>query len=137
MEEGEFKSNFDITNINDSMELPNNIIIGRLKKDGYICSLEIRGEARVKYNGETYRNPKDFPPGLKQMFHDNTAYNNDAVYVSMNNWFEILLWTYRLVRGGYEEWIWTGKSDIIDAGGSTSEEIRRMLDDYIQKNKLN
>lgn len=81
------------------------IAYGEFQVNGHnvSVSLEVRGEVRVTYKGETYRTPTEFPDELKALIkehpHNWDAYSpsgegNDKedgnIFVGNNNWFEFI-----------------------------------------------
>ena len=79
---------------------------GEFQIDGHTVFvwLEVRGEVRVTYKGETYRTPTEFPDELKALIrehaHDWDVYSpsgegNDEedgnIFVGNNNWFEFIV----------------------------------------------
>lgn len=117
----------DLSNINDSMELESGQEIARLIKDGYAVTIEVRGEVRVVYDGDTYRDVSQFPDELVKMFHDGSAYDSDDVYIDMNNWFEAF---FLEVKGGSMEW--TGYSDTVDCETLSKDEIKAFITDCLE-----
>ena len=94
-----FKLYEDLTNIHDSMQLDSNTVIAELvdDKDVIRVSLEVKGEVKVFWNpdgdpfdGNYYNYPSEFPEGLKKLIaEDDQWFENEHLYISENNWFEV------------------------------------------------
>lgn len=54
--------------------------------------LDVRGEVSVTYKDEVYHSPEEFPDELKAIIkdHPNQWFNDDDIYVGLNNWFEYI-----------------------------------------------
>lgn len=131
----------DMTKVVDSMQIDSGTVIAVLEKDGHKASLEVRGEVKVWWNehgepceGECYKYPSEFPEKLKRLIAD--VYTSDEghwtldprLYISENNWFEVF------VTGPENEHV--PDAYVVDVEGSTEEEIRNLLDDYIEYSEL-
>ena len=122
-----FTCGFDLSNINDSMELESGIEIARLENDKYAVTLEVRGEVRVVFDDEVYKSVSQMPDELVQLFHDGKAYDDERVYVDMNNWFEVFFWE----KKG-KKLVWTNWSDEDDFGGFSVKAIEAVLRHYMK-----
>ena len=88
----------DLTQIKDAMQLDSNTelctYISADKK--FAVTIEVRGEVEVDYNGKNYRQASDMPNDLLELLGDpNNWYSgneDEGLYVSNNNWFEIFVW---------------------------------------------
>lgn len=123
MKKLQFRQNYDLTNINDSMELPSRITIAGLTgelNDGttFGAFLEVQGYVSVVYKGELYNSAPDMPKELIELFH-NGGYDPglEDLCVNENNWFEIFV----------EEDGMMVRSDVVEAGGMDEVEILDLL----------
>lgn len=87
----------------DSMQFDSGQSLAELRYDGWLASLEVRGEVRVVWNpdpggttegGTAYRHASDFPEDLMDVFahpekHDRESMQN--LFVDDNNWFEVFV----------------------------------------------
>ena len=99
----------DIFDINDSMEVESGTELARLQAGDNVVTLEVKGDVRVRYKGEIYKTPAQFPRELLDLFHDNEANAVNGVEVIDNNWGELFYWT---MKNGTLEW--TGDSELVD-----------------------
>ena len=82
----------DLTKIKDSMQLDSNQVVATLKYGDYTVSYEVQGEVRVRFDGDLYTRPSEFPQELKDMIAQGGFWeltNSDRVDVGNNNWFEV------------------------------------------------
>lgn len=106
----------DLAKITDSLLLESGIIIATLKDTETNNTIEIKvcGQVKINFKGDWYRYPSDYPDELTEMIKDGSVYDNDDVYVDMNNWFEIFY--------NGDEW-----SDVVDVEGQTPQELTELL----------
>lgn len=94
-----FTQYVDMTDICDSMQLDSGTTICTLECDKGTCSIEVRGEVSIDFNGTRYKVPSEFPPDLKEIVRlgglanlDNPQCKHikgyDSLYINFNNWFE-------------------------------------------------
>lgn len=99
----EFNSKFDLTNINDSMELDSGQTVAqlRIKLDAdnpnhddtdVLITLEVQGDVKVFYKNEMYKCASQMPDELIKIFHDGYE-DPEAIGLNVceNNWFEIYI----------------------------------------------
>lgn len=88
----EFNVYEDMKNIVDSMQFSSDTIIADLVGNNIEAYIIVHGEVSVTFNDENYDDPADFPDELKQLISQEKNWNNDdRVYVSLNNWFDIVV----------------------------------------------
>ena len=90
----EFSCDNDLSKYVDSMLFPSGKEIAHMRCSGNgstvdMC-LEVRGEVNVEFEGETYRDPVDFPEELKDIIKNNGLFDDERLYVDANNWFEYI-----------------------------------------------
>lgn len=92
----EFDCDQDLSKYVDSMlfESGTNIAKGTFAKgtENLEVYLDVRGEVSVTYKDEVYFSPEEFPDELKDLIkeHPNQWFDDDDIYVGMNNWFEYI-----------------------------------------------
>lgn len=128
----EFNAYEDMTNIVDSMQISSGTVIADLKGtdangkaiDAYII---VHGEVSVTFEGEDYDDPADFPVELKKIITQDRLWADERVYVSNNNWFELV------VNEGYD-------AQVIDCEGSCVgtlyESLAEAINDEIDNGSL-
>lgn len=128
----EFNAYEDMTNIVDSMQISSGTVIADLKGtdangkaiDAYII---VHGEVSVTFEGEDYDDPADFPVELKEIIKQDRLWADERVYVSNNNWFELV------VNEGYD-------AQVIDCEGSCVaalyESLAEAINDEIDNGSL-
>lgn len=101
----------NMNDISDSMMLDSNqIIASMLTENDIMIYLEVKGEVRVTFEGETYRSYSEFPPELKDLIANDRQWElDDRVYVGNNNWFEAFVSGSALEDAGIAE-----ESDVVD-----------------------
>lgn len=133
MEIKEFRCN-DLNQYVDSMLFDSGECIAEMEcecDNGYTLTitLEVRGEVRVDFEGETYHHPSEFPPVLKELIKTNPGWwdTEDYVYVDMNNWFEYMYTikddTYQYTEGVLCEW---------DISNGAPEDIKKEMIDICE-----
>ena len=91
-----FKCNDNLSQYIDSMLFDSGECVAEMKcelDNGDLCtiSLEVRGEVKVDFDGNRYREPSGFPEELKKLIKEYHMWDcDDRVYVDMNNWFEYI-----------------------------------------------
>lgn len=118
----------ELAKVTDSMELDSGTQIAELKDDGITASLEVRGEVKVFWNGDCYTTPSDFPKTLKDLIHNSGIEKkhwtcDPRVYVSENNWFEVLY-----AEDGFP----FVDGVVVDAEKCSPKELLDLLHDVIQ-----
>ena len=94
----DFNVYIDITNINDSMELPSHTEICNLtvsnNKTSYVISIIVNGDVKVYWDGTCYKDAYDFPNELLQYYHthDENILENHDFTEDLNNWFEYFIY---------------------------------------------
>ena len=131
----EFEIFHDTSVIKDSMQLDSGETIACMKARGKRASIEVQGAVKVWWNpnvadgssptdGEYYNRPSEFPKELKSLILNNREWENDErVYVSENNWFELFVYDSDDDR--------LPVSDVVDIEYLSVNEIREMLLDAI------
>lgn len=114
----------DMTTVKDSMQLNSGTVIAELSMDGYIASLEVRGEVDV-YSEELEKHfyaPSEFPDDLKKQIKENPNWYLGKKYcINMNNWFEVFIGTTNDYLGAV----------VVDADGLSNDEIEELLKECI------
>lgn len=138
---------YDMTQINDSMEIDSETVIAALVTPKKFVTLEVRGDVKVFFNervkedkdaeptdGDYYIYPSEFPKALKDIIsgketiyrkdgdvegfeHDWTL--DDRVYISENNWFEVFI--------ADDEYDVIPRAELADAEHYTNDQIYEML----------
>lgn len=88
----EHTDDIDISKVVDSMEFPSETWFASVTDGAWQAHLEVRGSVWVDYKGDYYDDPSDFPKGLKQIIRAGGLFSSEDVYVSDNNWFEVLVY---------------------------------------------
>ena len=130
----EHANDIDISELGDSMLLPSETWIATLTDGDWCATLEVLGEVTVWYNDnpedpddkEYYNGVDDFPEELIQMFKTGEAYDSDRVYISSNNWFEVLVDYNNEYVGG----------DVVDVENNW-DSIKGLLEEFIAYYKNN
>ena len=99
----EFNSKFDLTNINDSMELDSGQTVAQLRikavsdssnhdDTDILITLEVQGHVKVFYKDDMYKCASQMPDELIKIFHDGYE-DPEAIGLNVceNNWFEIYI----------------------------------------------
>lgn len=95
----------ELSEIKDSMLYDSIVEIADISNDNYLVSLQVQGEKRIIYKGNTYMYIQDFPKELIDMIIDGTVWdNNDDVFIDMNNWFEFMYADKTVSKNGEEIW---------------------------------
>lgn len=116
-----YNDNVDLTDKKDSLQLDSGTVIATLCQDGYLVSLEVRGEVRVTFDGVTYRVPSEFPQKLKDIISSGKVWKDERVYIGNNNWFEVFVES----RDGSDVLDWT--SDTVDVEGYSVSKVLELL----------
>jgi len=125
---------YDMTKINDSMEIDSDTVLAVAKGPKYI-SLEVRGEVKVWWNengeptdGEYFIYPSEFPKALKELIAKGLTPDGDIwtldqrLYIDENNWFEVFI--------GEDENDSVPRAEVVDAEHMTWEEIFEMMIEF-------
>ena len=118
-----FKSEIDLTSVNDSMELNSNTTCASLTgtlRDGtkFGVHLEVQGYVSVIYKGQFYSCASDMPEELIKLFHEGGySPEEEDLTVNENNWFELFI----------EEKGQMVRSDCVEAGGMDEVEVLDLL----------
>ncbi len=65
--------------------------IAYIERGNKAVSLDVRGEVRVIYKDEVYKDITQFPQELVDIIKAGKLWDNEDVFVDMNNWFEFML----------------------------------------------
>lgn len=82
----------DLSQYTDSMLFDSGETIAKLKYGNWSCYVDITGEKRVYYKDDIYKYANDYPEELIEAFKNGTADNNEDIYISENNWFDIVVY---------------------------------------------
>lgn len=113
-----------LPDVGDSMELDSDFSVATLEFGDIEVELRVVGEVCVTFDGEDYYSPSDFPDELMQLIKQGIYGTDKRVYVRNNNWFEGFV---------YENNVWTGWSDVIEADWKTGGDIFDALLSYAKE----
>lgn len=65
--------------------------VAHIEQGNKRVSLDVRGEVRVVYKEQVYKDITQFPQELVDIIKSGKLWNNEDVFVDMNNWFEFML----------------------------------------------
>lgn len=82
----EFKG---IDRLPDSMCLDSNTFVCSYEDNGDIVEIVVRGYVTVDFNGNRYTCFSNMPEELQKLFETGKAYEDERVYISENNWYEV------------------------------------------------
>ena len=84
----DFKVYGDLSKYTDSLLFQDETIASLLTKE-YKVTIEVIGDVRISFDGDTYRYSSDFPEELRKIIEKGDISEHSEIEIIDNNWFEI------------------------------------------------